>query len=52
VRNAIKLTRKEHLDALIELAKAIANNERNVRDKIEAIKEILRSGSRRQVDEI
>ena len=52
VRNAIKLTRREHIDALIELAKAVSSNERNVRDKIEAIKEILRSGSRRQVDEI
>jgi len=52
VRNAIKLTRKEHVDALIELAKAIADNERNVRDKLEAVKEILRTSGRRQVDEI
>jgi hypothetical protein len=52
VRNAIKLTRKEHVDALMELAKAIAQNERNVRDKIEAIKDILRTSGRRQVDEI
>jgi len=52
VRNAIKLTRKEHVDALIELAKAIAENDRNVRDKLEAVKEILRTSGRRQVDEI
>jgi hypothetical protein len=52
VRNAIKLTRREHIDALMELAKAIANNERNVADKLEAIKEVLRTSGRRQVDEI
>jgi len=52
VRNAIKLTRKEHVDALIELAKAIAENDRNVRDKLEAVKEVLRTSGRRQVDEI
>jgi hypothetical protein len=52
VRNAIKLTRKEHVDALMELARAIAENERNVRDKLEAVKEILRTSGRRQVDEI
>jgi hypothetical protein len=52
VRNAIKLTRKEHVDALMELAKAIAENDRNVRDKLEAVKEVLRTSGRRQVDEI
>ena len=52
VRNAIKLTRKEHIDALIELAKAISSNERNVADKLEAVKEVLRTSGRRQVDEI
>jgi len=52
VRNAIKLTRKEHVDALIDLAKAIANNEKNVADKLDAIKEALRTGGKRQVDEI
>jgi len=52
VRNAIKLTRREHIDALMELAKAIANNERNVTDKLEAIKEVLRTSGRRQLDEI
>jgi len=52
VRNAIKLTRREHIDALMELAKAIANNERNVADKLEAIKEVLRTSGKRQVDEI
>ncbi|MCI4409973.1 MAG: hypothetical protein JHC26_12840 [Thermofilum sp.] len=52
VRNAIKLTRREHIDALVELAKAIANNERNVADKLEAVREALRSGGKKQVDEI
>jgi len=52
IGNAVKLTRREHIDALIELAKAIANNERNVADKLEAIKEILRTSGKRQVDEI
>jgi len=52
VRNAMKLTRKEHVDALIELARAIAENDRNVRDKLEAVKDILRTTGRRQVNEI
>jgi len=52
VRNALKLTRKEHIIALIELAKAIANNERHLADKLEAIKEILRAGTTRQESEI
>jgi hypothetical protein len=52
VRNAVKLTRKEHVDALMELARAIAENERNVADKLEAVKEVLRTSGRRQVDEI
>jgi len=49
VRNSIKLTRKEHVDALMELARAIAENDRNVRDKLEAVREILRTAGRRQV---
>jgi len=43
MKNAIKLTRKEHISSLIELAKSIAENEKNLRDKLEAIGEMLRS---------
>jgi len=46
VKNAIKLTRKEHIDSLMELAKAIADNEKNLRDKLEAVKEMFRSRTR------
>jgi len=46
MKNAIKLTRKEHIDSLIALAKAIADNEKNLRDKLEAVKEMFRSRSR------
>ena len=52
VRNAMKLTRKEHVDALIELARTIADNEHNIKDKLEAVKDILRTTGRRQVNEI
>ena len=52
VRNAMKLTRKEHVDALMELARAITENERNIKDKLEAVKDILRTTGRRQVNEI
>jgi hypothetical protein len=44
VRNAIKLTRKEHIDSLVELANAIVENEKNLRDKLDAIREVLRAG--------
>jgi len=46
MKNAIKLTRKEHIDSLIALAKAIADNEKNLRDKLEAVKEMFRSRTR------
>jgi len=46
MKNAIKLTRKEHVESLIALAKAIADNEKNLRDKLEAVKEMFRGRSR------
>jgi len=51
VKNAIKLTRREHVDALVALAEAITANERSIRDKLEAIREALRE-SRRTVEEV
>jgi hypothetical protein len=44
VKNAIKLTRKEHVAALLSLAEAVAHNENNLKDKLEAIREMLRTG--------
>jgi hypothetical protein len=44
VKNAIKLTRKEHVTALLSLAEAVAKNENHLKDKLEAIREMLRSG--------
>ena len=52
VRNALKLTRKEHIIALIELARAIASNERHLADKLEAIKEVLRASTAGRESEI
>jgi hypothetical protein len=52
VRNALKLTKREHIVALLELAKAIVNNEKHLADKLEAIKEVLRPGAIRQEGEI
>jgi len=52
VRNAIKLTRREHINALIELAEAIVQNEKNLKDKLEAIKGILRAGRGTEEEEI
>jgi hypothetical protein len=51
MKNAIKLTRKEHIDSLIALADAISKNEKNLRDKLEAIKEMLRSRTRTEEEE-
>jgi len=51
MKNAIKLTRKEHIDSLIALAEAIADNEKNLRDKLEAVKEIFRSRTRIEEEE-
>jgi hypothetical protein len=50
--NAVKLTRREHIDSLIELAKAIADNEKNLRDKLEAIREMLKSRTRTEEEEL
>jgi hypothetical protein len=43
--NALKLVTKEHLDNFIDLVRAVANNEGNLLDKLEALKELLREGS-------
>jgi len=43
MKNAIKLTRKEHISSLIELAKSITENEKNLRDKLEAVRDLLRT---------
>ena len=51
VKNAIKLVRREHVDSLIALAEAIVSNEKNLRNKLEAIREVLREG-RRAVEEV
>ena len=51
MKNAIKLTRREHIDSLIALAKAIADNEKNLRDKLEAVKEMFRSRPRIEEEE-
>jgi len=51
MKNAIKLTRREHIDSLMALAKAIADNEKNLRDKLEAVKEMFRSRTRIEEEE-
>jgi hypothetical protein len=50
--NAVKITRKEHVDSLIELAKAIVENEKNLRDKLEAVRDMLRSRARTEEEEL
>lgn len=50
--NAVKLTRKEHIDALLEIADAIVANVNNLQDKLEAIKEILPRSGRGDVEEV
>ena len=50
--NALKITRKEHVNSLIDLAKAIVENEKNLRDKLKAIGEILRSRARTEEEEL
>jgi hypothetical protein len=52
VRNAIKLTRREHINALLELVDAIAQNEKNLKDKLEAIKGVLRAGRGGEEEEL
>jgi len=51
VKNALKLTRKEHIDALLELVNAISNNEKNLMDKLEALKEVFPKGGRTREEE-
>jgi len=43
--NALKLVTKEHLDNFIELVDAIAANEGGLRDKLLALRSMLREGS-------
>jgi hypothetical protein len=50
--NAVKITRKEHVDSLIDLAKAIVENEKNLRDKLEAVRDMLRSRARTEEEEL
>ncbi len=50
--NAVKLTRREHIDSLIGLAEAISKNEKNLRDKLEAVREMLRSRARTEEEEL
>jgi len=52
VKNAIKLTRREHVDSLIALADAISKNEKNLRDKLEAVKEMFRTRARVEEEEL
>ena len=51
VRNSIKLTRKEHIESLLELVNAIAENQNNLKDKLEALMETLPRGGRRVAEE-
>ncbi len=51
VRNALKLTRREHIEALLELVDAIHNNEKNLRDKLEALREEFPRGGRTREEE-
>jgi hypothetical protein len=48
----VKITRREHVDSLIDLAKAIVENEKNLRDKLEAVREMLRSRARTEEEEL
>jgi hypothetical protein len=50
--NAVKLTRREHVDSLMELAEAISKNEKNIRDKLEAVREMLRNRARAEEEEL
>jgi len=51
VRNSIKLTRREHIESLLELVNAIAENQNNLKDKLEALMEVLPRGGRRVAEE-
>lgn len=49
--NCLKLTRREHVDSLFELMEKIKANENNIADKLEAIKEVLRTGASKKEEE-
>lgn len=49
--NCLKLTRKEHIESLLELVEKIKANENSIVDKLEAIKEVLRAGGSRREEE-
>lgn len=50
-QNSIRLTRKEHIEALIDMANYIAANVNNVLEKLNALKEIMPEGRRVVRDE-
>lgn len=50
--NAVKLTRREHVEALLELVEAIAQNYNNLQEKLEAVKQILPRSGRADVEEV
>lgn len=52
MKNAIKLTRKEHIDSLLELAEAIIANKNHIQDKLNAIREMLPSAIRTKYEEL
>lgn len=45
MKNAIKLTRREHIDSLLELAEAIVANKNHIQDKLNAVRERLPSAT-------
>jgi hypothetical protein len=51
IKNTLKLTRREHVESLLELARAIANNEKNLADKLTALMEIFPRGGRVREEE-
>ena len=51
IKNTLKLTRREHIESLLELARAIANNEKNLADKLTTLMEIFPRGGRVREEE-
>lgn len=45
MKNALKLTRREHIDSLLELAEAIVANKNHIQDKLNAVRERLPSSA-------
>lgn len=44
--NCVKMTRREHIQALLDIVSAIVENKNNLKDKLEAIAEALPSKTR------